>query len=177
MRHTKSATAALSTFSSRAVLYQYHYFIIIKRHSQCLGPGFTVLALGPGFRPIFIHSKGIQELHPIPPTAATQGDQPAAAVTTAAPPGSRWVPTGWRSKATSSTWAASRKGTGGRTGRSRAGSMQPARCSGSSKSQYSRPTTWTSNSKLHFYSYLVLSRLMYGAAESWALTGSQAAQL
>ena len=33
------------------------------------------------------------------------------------------------------------------------------------------------NSKLHFYSCLVLSRLMYGAAESWALTGSQAAQL
>ena len=31
------------------------------------------------------------------------------------------------------------------------------------------------NSKLHFYSCLVLSRLMYGAAESWALTGSQAA--
>ena len=27
------------------------------------------------------------------------------------------------------------------------------------------------NSKLHFYSCLVLSRLMYGAAESWALTG------
>ena len=23
---------------------------------RCLGPGFTVLALGPGFRPIFIHS-------------------------------------------------------------------------------------------------------------------------
>ena len=36
-----------------------------------------------------------------------------------------------------------RKGTGGRTGRSRAGSMQPARCSGPSKSQFSRPTTWT----------------------------------
>ena len=34
-----------------------------------------------------------------------------------------------------------------------------------------------SNSKLHFYSCLVLSRLMYGASESWALTGSQAAQL
>ena len=33
------------------------------------------------------------------------------------------------------------------------------------------------NSRLHFYSCLVLSRLMYGAAESWALTGSQAAQL
>ena len=33
------------------------------------------------------------------------------------------------------------------------------------------------NSKLHFYSCLVLSRLTYGAAESWALTGSQAAQL
>ena len=33
------------------------------------------------------------------------------------------------------------------------------------------------NSKLHFYSCLVLSRLMYVAAESWALTGSQAAQL
>ena len=33
------------------------------------------------------------------------------------------------------------------------------------------------NSKLHFYSCLVLSRLMNGAAESWALTGSQAAQL
>ena len=28
------------------------------------------------------------------------------------------------------------------------------------------------NSKLHFYSCLVLSRLTYGAAESWALTGS-----
>ena len=36
-----------------------------------------------------------------PPTAATQGDQPASAVTTAAPPGSRCVPTGWRSRATS----------------------------------------------------------------------------
>ena len=33
------------------------------------------------------------------------------------------------------------------------------------------------NSKLHFYSCLELSHLMYGAAESWALTGSQAAQL
>ena len=33
------------------------------------------------------------------------------------------------------------------------------------------------NSKLHFYSCLVLSRLTYGAAESWALTSSQAAQL
>ena len=33
------------------------------------------------------------------------------------------------------------------------------------------------HSKLHFYSCLVLSHLMYGAAESWALTGSQAAQL
>ena len=33
------------------------------------------------------------------------------------------------------------------------------------------------NSKLHIYSYLALLRLMYGAAESWALTGSQAAQL
>ena len=33
------------------------------------------------------------------------------------------------------------------------------------------------NSKLHFYSCLMLSRLMYGAAESLALTGSQAAQL
>ena len=33
------------------------------------------------------------------------------------------------------------------------------------------------NSKLHFNSCMVLSRLMYGAAESWALTGSQAAQL
>ena len=33
------------------------------------------------------------------------------------------------------------------------------------------------NSKLHFYSCLVLSRLTYGAAEPWALTGSQAAQL
>ena len=33
------------------------------------------------------------------------------------------------------------------------------------------------NSKLHFYTRLVLSRLTYGAAESWALTSSQAAQL
>ena len=33
------------------------------------------------------------------------------------------------------------------------------------------------NSKLHFYSCLVLSRLTNEAAESWALTGSQAAQL
>ena len=33
------------------------------------------------------------------------------------------------------------------------------------------------NSKLHFYSCLVLSHLTYGAAESWALTSSQAAQL
>ena len=74
-----------------------------------------------------------------PPTAATQGDQPASAI---APPGIQVGPNRGRSKATSSTWAASRKGTGGRTGRSRAGSMQPARCSGPSKSQYSRPTTW-----------------------------------
>ena len=74
-----------------------------------------------------------------PPPAATQGDQPASAVVS---PGIQVVPTGWRSKAASSTWAASRKGTGGRTGRSRAGSMQPAKCSGHSKSQYSRPTTW-----------------------------------
>ena len=32
-------------------------------------------------------------------------------------------------------------------------------------------------SVMHFYSCLVLSRPTYGAAESWALTGSQAAQL
>ena len=29
---------------------------------RCLGPGFTVLALGPGFRPIFIHSLSGSEL-------------------------------------------------------------------------------------------------------------------
>ena len=27
---------------------------------RCLGPGFTVLALGPGFRPIFIHSRAVE---------------------------------------------------------------------------------------------------------------------
>ena len=58
-----------------------------------------------------------------------------------------------------------------RTGRSRAGSMQPARFRSLKKSVF---TSNHVNSKLHFYSCLVLSRLMYGAAESWALTGSQA---
>ena len=54
--------------------------------------------------------------------------------------------------------------------------MQPARCLDPSKSQYSSNHV-DLNSKMHFYSCLVLSRLTYGAAESWANTGSQAAQL
>ena len=78
-----------------------------------------------------------------PPTAATQGGQPASAVMTAAPPGIQVGPNRVEIQGHFSTWAASRKGTGGRTGRSRAGSMQPARCSGHSKSQYLLPTTWT----------------------------------
>ena len=55
--------------------------------------------------------------------------------------------------------------------------MQPARCSGSLKKSVFTSNHLDLNSKLYFYSCLVLSRHMYGAAESWTLMGSQAAQL
>ena len=35
------------------------YYVRVYSFAGCLGPGFTVLALGPGFRPIFIHSYSI----------------------------------------------------------------------------------------------------------------------
>ena len=87
-----------------------------------------------------------------PPTAATQGGQPASAVTTAVPPGIQVGPNQSRINAASQVFRSLKK------------------------------SVFTSNhvdlnSKLQFYSCLVLSRLMYRAAESLALTGSQAAQL
>ena len=93
--------------------------------------------------------------------------------------GSRWVPNGWRSKATSSTWALGSI-TQGNRGQDR--EIQSRINTASQVFRSLKKSVFTSNlvdlnSKLHFYSCLVLSRLMYGAAESWALTGSQAAQL
>ena len=111
--------------------------------------------------------------------AATQGDQPASAVTTAAPPGIKVGPSRVEIQGHFKYLGSITQGTGGQD--------REIQCRINAASQVFRSlkkSVFTSNhnhvdlnSKLHFYSCLVLSRLIYGAAESWALMGSQAAQL
>jgi len=114
-----------------------------------------------------------------PPTAANQGDQPATASATAAalpPPirvGSNHVEIQGHFKYLGSI-------TQGNGGQDR--ELQSRINAASQVFRSLKKSVFTSNhvdleSKLHFYRCLVLSRLTYGAAESWALTSSQAAQL
>ena len=130
-----------------------------------------------------------------PPTAATQGHLPSP------PPGSRWIPTGpfhvpgqhhapGRGLPYGSGLGLSRclgpgeclhsfimQGNGGQDQEIQSRINAASQVFRSLKKSVFTSNHVDLNSKLHLYSCLVLSRLTYGAAVSWALTGSQAAQL
>ena len=94
------------------------------------------------------------------------------------PTGSRWVPTGWRSKAFKNVGSITQaQENGGQDWVIQSRINAASQVFRSLKKSVFTSNHVDSNSKLHFYSCMVLSRLMYGAAEPWALTLSQVAQL
>ena len=100
------------------------------------------------------------------PTAATQGDQPASAVTTPPPPG---VQVGLNRVEIQGHFKYLGSITQGNGGQDREIQSRINTASQVFRSQKKSVFTFNHvdlNSKLHFYSCLVLSRLMYGAAES-----------
>ena len=112
-----------------------------------------------------------------PPTAATQGDQPASAVITTAPPGIQVGPNRVEIQGHFKYLGSITQGNGGQDREIQSRINAASQVFRSLKKSVFTSNHVDLNSKLHFYSCLVLSRLTYGAAESWALTGSQAAQL
>ena len=101
-----------------------------------------------------------------PPTAATQGDHPGTAVTTADPPDPGGPPTGWRSRATASS-----KEFGGQDREIQSRINAASQVFRSLKKSVFQPRG------LELQTRLLQLPGALTPYESWALTNSQAAQL